>query len=133
MALFAESLGIAFQILDDILDITSDKDILGKPPGIDLKERKPSIVNLLWLESGSSLAKNLLNPPDANQDDFVKSALAEIISGPVIVQAKELAKEYAEKSKCNLSELKDIYSKPKTDPYFNHLETIIDFCLERVS
>jgi octaprenyl-diphosphate synthase len=49
MAAFGQALGIAFQILDDILDVTSDADLLGKPSGTDIRERKPSIVNILLL------------------------------------------------------------------------------------
>ncbi len=47
---FAEYLGIAFQIQDDILDVTSDDKVLGKPVGSDKKNGKSTYVSLLGLE-----------------------------------------------------------------------------------
>jgi geranylgeranyl pyrophosphate synthase len=47
---FAESLGLAFQIQDDILDVESDSDILGKPQGSDLRQHKTTFVTLLGMQ-----------------------------------------------------------------------------------
>ncbi|MCU4676836.1 polyprenyl synthetase family protein [Catenovulum sp. 2E275] len=46
---FAELIGLAFQIQDDILDITSTTDLLGKPQGSDQKHNKSTYPNLLGL------------------------------------------------------------------------------------
>jgi geranylgeranyl pyrophosphate synthase len=89
---FGECLGMAFQILDDILDVTSTEDLLGKKAGIDIIERKPSAVNVLWLESGSKLAERLLKAPGDGEEEYVEESLAELRSSAVVQEARELAR-----------------------------------------
>lgn len=47
---YAESIGLAFQIKDDILDCTADTQTLGKQQGADAKRHKPSYVSILGLD-----------------------------------------------------------------------------------
>lgn len=47
---YAENIGLAFQIKDDILDCTADTQTLGKQQGADAKRHKPSYVSILGLE-----------------------------------------------------------------------------------
>lgn len=54
---FGEKLGIAFQIIDDILDCRGDSKILGKPVGSDQKNNKDTIVVRLGVEYCRELAK----------------------------------------------------------------------------
>lgn len=54
--IFAENLGIAFQITDDILDVTSSEQVLGKPVGSDEKNSKNTYVSLLGLENAEKEA-----------------------------------------------------------------------------
>ncbi len=54
---YAENLGIAFQIQDDILDIISDEETLGKPVGSDEKNEKSTIVSFFGLERSKELVK----------------------------------------------------------------------------
>lgn len=56
---YAENIGFAFQVVDDILDVTSDTATLGKPVGSDEKNAKSTFVSLLGLEDCHSLAKKL--------------------------------------------------------------------------
>lgn len=57
---FGEHLGLAFQIRDDILDIISDTDVLGKPQGSDLAQNKPTYVSLLGIEEAENRCRDLL-------------------------------------------------------------------------
>ena len=56
---YCECVGLAFQIVDDILDVTSDAETLGKPIGSDAQNGKSTYVSLLGLEKSAELANNL--------------------------------------------------------------------------
>lgn len=56
---YAEALGLAFQVVDDILDVTGDERELGKSPGGDARRLKSTFPSLLGLEGASSLAEDL--------------------------------------------------------------------------
>lgn len=53
---FGENVGLAFQIVDDILDVTADAAKLGKPVGSDAENEKVTYVSLLGLEEARRLA-----------------------------------------------------------------------------
>lgn len=53
---FGQRLGLAFQIIDDILDITANEKILGKPVGSDLAEGKRTYVAAVGIESARERA-----------------------------------------------------------------------------
>lgn len=54
---FASNLGVAFQIRDDILDVTGDEESLGKPTGSDEKSQKNTCVKLFGLEKSEEMVK----------------------------------------------------------------------------
>ena len=58
-ALYGESIGVAFQIQDDILDRTSSDEELGKPVGSDNENSKSTYVSLLGIEECRSLVDEL--------------------------------------------------------------------------
>ncbi len=60
-AKYGYHLGLAFQIIDDILDITSNEQTLGKPIGSDEKNNKTTFVTLYGLEKAFALAAQLSN------------------------------------------------------------------------
>ena len=57
LALYGENLGLAFQITDDILDVSGDIAKLGKATGADLRKGKSTSVSLLGLEGAKEQAK----------------------------------------------------------------------------
>tara|TARA_Y100001960_G_scaffold315281_1_gene380563 strand:+ start:399 stop:1283 length:885 start_codon:yes stop_codon:yes gene_type:complete len=58
---YADAIGLAFQVQDDILDIISDTETLGKPQGSDQELNKSTYPALLGLEGAINKAHNLLN------------------------------------------------------------------------
>ena len=57
--IYSENIGLAFQIVDDILDVTSDAETLGKPIGSDSENEKSTYVSLLGLEKSAEYAEEL--------------------------------------------------------------------------
>lgn len=58
---FAELIGIAFQIKDDILDIEGDFEKLGKPVGSDVEQEKSTYPSVLGMEKSKSLLEETVN------------------------------------------------------------------------
>ena len=58
---YGENIGIAFQIMDDILDVTSSAEELGKPIGSDLENDKSTYVSLLGIDRCREIVDELTN------------------------------------------------------------------------
>ena len=56
---FANAVGLAFQVVDDILDVEADSDTLGKTAGKDADSNKPTYVSILGLSAAKQHAKTL--------------------------------------------------------------------------
>ena len=59
MQRYGRAIGLAFQVVDDILDVTADSATLGKTAGKDQAQDKPTYVSLLGLEGARALAADL--------------------------------------------------------------------------
>lgn len=80
---YAHCIGLAFQIVDDILDTTSTSQALGKPVGSDATNSKSTYVSLLGLEESRRLVAELtqaaidaLSPFGENARDLIDFAVA---------------------------------------------------------
>ncbi|MCR4615313.1 MAG: polyprenyl synthetase family protein [Clostridiales bacterium] len=71
---FAENIGLGFQIVDDILDVTSSTDELGKPVGSDEENQKCTYVSVLGLEKAQKYADELTEKAKKALDVFGGSA-----------------------------------------------------------
>ena len=60
LAEYADAIGLAFQVQDDILDVTADTQVLGKQQGADAANNKPTYVSLLGLEGAQQKAQQLV-------------------------------------------------------------------------
>lgn len=56
---YARAIGLAFQVRDDILDVTTDTSTLGKPKGSDLAKNKPTYTQLLGLAGAQTKLSEL--------------------------------------------------------------------------
>jgi len=77
---FGEKIGIAFQVADDLLDVTSDETASGKTPGTDLKEGVPTLVTLYVIAAN--------NPADKDLIAKLKSPVSESDLSGVIIQLR---------------------------------------------
>ena len=71
---YAKAIGLAFQVVDDILDVTADSADLGKTAGKDSADNKPTYVSLLGLEESRQLAEKLRNDAYAALSIFDEKA-----------------------------------------------------------
>lgn len=133
LGIFGESLGVAFQILDDILDVTSTSSVLGKQAGMDIRERKPSLVNVLWLASGDSFAADLLLGDSVPSDEQIATAIAAIKDGAVLGETRNYAKSYADRASAALNAAVAAgTSSATTIKVAGSLQSLIDFTLSRM-
>ncbi len=57
---YGAAIGLAFQVVDDILDVTADSTTLGKTAGKDADNNKPTYVSLMGLQASQAYAQRLL-------------------------------------------------------------------------
>lgn len=72
LARFGERIGVAFQLVDDLVDITSDSTASGKTPGTDLREGVPTLPGLIVLEGldpSDDRLRDLLSRPLPDDDE----------------------------------------------------------------
>ena len=72
---YATNIGLAFQVVDDILDVEGDSNTLGKTAGKDADNNKPTYVTLLGLEAAKIYAKQLHHEALAALKPFSTQAL----------------------------------------------------------
>ena len=56
---YGAAVGLAFQVVDDVLDVTQDSEVLGKTAGKDVDQNKPTFVSLLGLDAAQRYAHDL--------------------------------------------------------------------------
>ena len=117
------NMGIAFQMVDDILDVVGQIELLGKPTGMDLRDGNPSLPIILALKAEQTAvceAFQTAQPTEA----LVVAALNAIKSGPIIQEAKTISRGYAEEA------LKSIRKFPPS-LYRNGLKTLVQLIIDR--
>ncbi len=107
LAEIGKSLGMAFQLIDDLLDLTSTQDVLGKPVANDLKEGKMTLPVLFALRNGNR--EDSLKVQQVLDDrDFRSVDRAEILRlverSEGLNRTRRLAEDYARRATQLLSE-----------------------------
>lgn len=126
MKLFGENLGMAFQIIDDVLDYVGSTSLIGKPLGGDIKERKITLPLLYSLNHSSkeetAKIKKLLK--NADKKGEIKEVIDFVKQKGGIEYSLEVASQFSQKAKKTLEIFDDSQSKIA-------LEALIDFVIKR--
>ncbi|MGV6852525.1 MAG: polyprenyl synthetase family protein [bacterium] len=106
LATYGMQLGIAFQIVDDILDYTANAEDMGKNPGDDLAEGKPTLPLLHALKYGTEPEQKLIRSAIAEPSRDFLSPIMEIIERHNSLEYSAVkAQSAAELAKASLREL----------------------------
>ena len=125
MQLFGEKVGMAFQIKDDLFDYGTKE--IGKPTGIDIKEKKMTLPLIYALNNASwSERRHIINL--VRKKSHISSKVREVIdfvkqSGG-IEYAVSVMERYKDEALEMLAEFPD-------SPYKNSLETLVSFTISR--
>ncbi len=123
---FGELIGVAFQLADDIVDITSDSAQSGKTPGIDLREGVPTLATLIALggaDPTDERLRELLQRPLPDDAEHAE-ALALLRGHRALDEARAEAGRWADEARSVLAPLPE--GAPKTA-----LETLCDYVVTR--
>ena len=109
LRVYGEKVGVAFQLIDDVIDILSDES--GKTPGTDLRAGVPTLPTLLLRaqQDTDPKAKELVEIIDAGLEDDAQLARAvELLRAhPALEQAYQTARQWADEAVLALAPLPD--------------------------
>jgi octaprenyl-diphosphate synthase len=126
LKIFGESLGIAFQIRDDILDYTGKSKIIGKPLGGDIKEKKitlPLIYSLKQVDK-SEAQRIIKLIKSERKKGRIKEVIDFVLENKGIEYAEEAAEKYINKAKNSIAGLDE-------SQYKESLLALVDFVVKR--
>jgi len=128
---YGETIGIAFQLSDDLLDIASESVQSGKTPGTDLREGVPTLPVLYALAGDDTDAsavrlRELLSSGPLVDDVLHAEALGLLRESAAMKRARETVRTYAEEARSRLAPL------PEGSPR-SAIEALCDFIADRTS
>ncbi|MGR4065520.1 MAG: polyprenyl synthetase family protein, partial [Vulcanimicrobiaceae bacterium] len=104
---FGRAYGIAFQMVDDVLDLTADERSIGKPVGNDLAERKMTVPLVLALENGNGAFRTRIERFFEDGDDAEIPAIArEIDANGGLAATRLQIDRYAARARAALQPLR---------------------------
>ena len=105
---YGYNLGIAFQIIDDILDFVGDEAEMGKPTGSDLSEGTLTLPAMLVLERypGANPLRRLFQHEGDKQEN-ISLAIELVSSSGVLEECYQVAQDYSARAGANLESLHD--------------------------
>jgi len=118
---------MAFQIVDDILDMHSTSEQLGKPIGGDLRQGTVTLTTMLYLETADDESREevrrVIEGTDRS-DELIQRTIRRINSSGALERANEVAARFVEEAKAALSGLPDA-------PARQSLLYLADFAIQR--
>jgi len=109
---FGEKIGVAFQVADDLLDISSDETASGKTPGTDLREGVPTLVTLYVIAANNPADKELiakLNGPITESD--LSGVITQLRSHKALTEVKDYLANVANEANGLLADLPEGVAK----------------------
>jgi geranylgeranyl pyrophosphate synthase len=107
---FASEIGLAFQIQDDILDLTRSDSELGKPAGNDLRQGTVTLPTLLYSQSIAltseerQFLKHVIEDDDVSESEF-DDIVARVVNSGAVESSIRLARDYEERALNRLDEI----------------------------
>ncbi len=124
LATYGDSLGLAFQIVDDVLDFIADETTLGKPVGGDLSQGLVTLPVLLFLEEYPDDVTVRRALGTGRTKERVDEAVAAVAGSPAIERALDVAREHAQTARMALGAFAD-------SPHRDGLLALVDFTVHR--
>lgn len=127
---YGSDFGMAFQIVDDILDLTQDTSDIGKPAGNDLRQGTVTLPTLIYADTigrGSDADTTLraVVEGSVSDDATIEHVVAEIRRSGAIDGAREIAREFTENAKRNAEVVADLDTR-------DMLLEVADLALQRL-
>jgi len=123
MGQYGLNLGIAFQMIDDVLDVVGHKELLGKPTGMDLRDGNPSLPIVLSLRVGQKAVVDTFECPHPSEGK-IRGAIEAMGRGIAIQQAKVYSRKYALKAS-------KLIEKVPPSLYRSRLRALVQLIIER--
>nr|WP_082810259.1 polyprenyl synthetase family protein [Kocuria varians] len=120
MVVYGEKVGLAFQLADDIIDLTGHPDVSGKTRGTDLREGVDTLPVLLLRRdaagtdpAAAASAQEVLRliDGDLTDDDALATAVAAVSAQPAAAEAWQIANRWADEAIAALEPLQDSVAK----------------------
>jgi geranylgeranyl pyrophosphate synthase len=94
LKLFGHDIGMAFQIIDDVLDFTGEQQTLGKPIGSDLRNNILTLPSLLYFQDHKKEYKQFIKDTKSNGQGIRDVLIQNILAGSVIEKSIDQAKTF---------------------------------------
>ena len=110
MATYGRAVGLAFQIVDDVLDLTATEEVLGKPVANDLREGKATLAVIHSIDHGTAADRQTIQRvlDDRSFENVSRGDIQEILKrNGSVAYAMSVADRYAEQSRAALAPLPD--------------------------
>ena len=124
MAACGYCVGMAFQLIDDLLDIEGDGKLIGKPTGSDLKDGNPSLPLVLALSLNPEVDRVFQKQDPTRQE--IELALEQVRESGVLAEVHQLARSYGQQALTALEQL-------EPSAYYDSLALFIHQLIDRTA
>ena len=127
MAAYGHAMGMAYQLVDDLLDYTADPEVSGKNLGIDLSEGKPTLPLIYTMRKGTAEQGALIRDAIVQgKAEKLGEVLAAVGAAGAIPYTRALAERYSDSAVAALGGIPD-------SPYKQSLQDLARFTIQRMS